>query len=136
VPAPGPVRHGQVSIGPGGNIRVVGPGGGIFRISPGSGLGIGRPLGGLSQFAQSGEAVFGTVQSTSSGSFTIKLRGGQTVTVDTTSATRYAGHGSTAGSVTRGSTVLVVGTPKGASIAAAQVVVLPAGASFVPPFAP
>ncbi|HEV2377979.1 MAG TPA: hypothetical protein VGS19_38185 [Streptosporangiaceae bacterium] len=146
--------HTSISIGPGGRYYV-GPAGsqffikggpppmarqyfpGAIQVLPRAGLPapllgrlpalLGPPAGIPGAFAQAGEAVYGTVQSTSASSLTIKLHGGQTVTVDKTSSTKYldlAGS-SWASSVTRGATVVVVGTPNGAAVNATQVVVVP-----------
>ncbi|MDX6654448.1 MAG: hypothetical protein QOH18_1158, partial [Solirubrobacterales bacterium] len=77
------------------------------------------PEGGGSN-ARSGPAAggaVGTVESVSSSGFTMSTSAGQTVTVDETSA----------GTVKKGESVLVLGTTDGTTIAATQVVVQPAG---------
>jgi hypothetical protein len=134
---PGPARvyirgaapggSGQVTIAPGPAIAQILPPAAVrqrvnFTLPAPGPLGLGIP----GSFAQSGEAMYGTVESVGSSSFTIKLHGGQTVTVDKTSSTKYLGTGSPR-TVKSGQTVLVVGSPKGAAIDATQVVVLPAG---------
>jgi hypothetical protein len=77
------------------------------------------PEGGGSN-ARSGPAAggaIGTVESVSSSGFTMSTSAGQTVTVAETSA----------GTVKKGESVLVLGTTDGTTIAATQVVVQPAG---------
>jgi hypothetical protein len=71
--------------------------------------------------------VVGTVGSVSTSSFTVSTSGGQQVTVRKASSTTYRkGTTSTsAGAVTRGKPVLVLGTANGSTITATQVVVQP-----------
>ncbi|MEA2191148.1 MAG: hypothetical protein QOI73_1269 [Solirubrobacteraceae bacterium] len=90
--------------------------------------------------ARSGPAaggVVGTVGSVSTSSFTVTTSAGQQVTVRKASSTTYRkGTTSTsAGAVSRGKPVLVLGTANGTTIAATQVVVQPAkggSATFSP----
>jgi hypothetical protein len=82
--------------------------------------------------ARSGPAAggsSGTVDSVSASSFTLTTAAGQKVTVNEASSTTYQnGTGSSsAGAVTKGESVLVVGTTNGTSITASQVVVEPSG---------
>jgi hypothetical protein len=65
----------------------------------------------------------------STSSFTLSTATGQKVTVDEASATKYQ-HGTrstSAGAITTGESVLVLGTTSGTTITATQVIVQPAG---------
>jgi len=82
--------------------------------------------------ARSGPAAggaAGTVGSVSTSSFTLSTAGGQQVTVDEASSTTYQlGTSSTSASaITKGETVLVLGTTSGTTITAKQVIVQPTG---------
>jgi cytochrome c-type biogenesis protein CcmE len=81
--------------------------------------------------ARSGPAAggtVGTVSSVSKSSFTVTTTGGQKMTVKKTSSTTYKKKTSsaTASAVTKGKSVLVLGTVNAATITATQVVVQPA----------
>jgi Domain of unknown function (DUF5666) len=69
----------------------------------------------------------GTVDSVSTSSFTILTSAGQKVTVNRTSSTTYqkGTSPSSAGAITKGESVLVLGTTSGTTITASQVVVQP-----------
>jgi hypothetical protein len=88
----------------------------------------GAPGGGSN--ARSGPAAggtIGTVSSLSSSGFTLTTSGGQKVTVKETSSTKYA-NGTTAAStsaVTKGATVLVLGTDNSTTLTATTVIVGP-----------
>jgi hypothetical protein len=96
----------------------------------GSASGLGS--GGGSSNARSGPAAggaAGTVASVSTSSFTLSTSAGQKVTVDEVSSTTYQ-NGTTpssAGAVTTGAPVLVLGTTNGTTITAAQVTLQPTG---------
>src|SRR3954471_9701152 len=82
--------------------------------------------------ARSGPAAggaAGTVTSVSASTFTLTTAAGQTVTVDETSGTTYQNETgpASAGAVTTGTHVLVLGTVDGTTITATQVLVQPAG---------
>ena len=82
--------------------------------------------------ARSGPAsggAAGTVASVSTSGFTMSTSAGQEVTVDEASATTYQnGTSSTpASAITKGVSVLVLGTTRGTTITATQVIVQPAG---------
>jgi hypothetical protein len=92
----------------------------------------GRPGSGGGSNARSGPAAggsVGTVDSISTSSFILSTAGGQKVTVTEGSATTYQdGTGPTsAGAVTGGDNVLVLGTTSGTTITATQVIVQPNG---------
>jgi hypothetical protein len=83
--------------------------------------------------ARSGPAAggaAGTVASMSTSSFTVSTSTGQKVTVNEASSTSYqnASGSISASAITTGENVLVLGTTSGTTIAAAQVIVQPAGA--------
>jgi hypothetical protein len=89
------------------------------------------PTTGADTNARSGPAaggVVGTVSSVSASSFTVSTSAGQKVTVKKASATTYRKGTSTttAGAVTKGKSVLALGTTDGTTITATQVVVQPA----------
>jgi hypothetical protein len=93
----------------------------------------GRPAGGGSN-ARSGPAAggsTGTVASVSKSSFTLSTPAGQKVTVNEASSTTYRnGTSSTsATAITKGVSVLVLGTTNGTTITASQVMVQPKGGS-------
>jgi hypothetical protein len=71
--------------------------------------------------------VVGKVGSVSTKSFTVSAAGGQTMTVKTASSTTYlkGTSSTTASAVTKGESVLVLGTADGTTITATQVVVNP-----------
>jgi hypothetical protein len=71
----------------------------------------------------------GTVDSVSTSSFTLSTSAGQTVTVNEQSSTTYQKGTSSisAGAITKGESVLVLGTTSGTSITASQVIVQPTG---------
>src|SRR4051794_32212182 len=73
--------------------------------------------------------VAGTVSSVSTSSFTVSTSANRKVTVQKASSTTYRNGTSsaTASAVTTGKAVLVLGTAKGTTITATQVVVQPAG---------
>jgi hypothetical protein len=80
--------------------------------------------------ARSGPAAggsSGTVETVSPSSFTLTTSAGQKVTVDEASSTTYANgtSSSSAGAITKGESVLVLGTTNGTTITASQVVVQP-----------
>ena len=80
--------------------------------------------------ARSGPAaggVVGTVSSVSKSSFTVSTTGGTKVTVKKASSTTYrkGTSSSSAGAITKGALVLVLGTANGTTITATQVVVQP-----------
>jgi hypothetical protein len=82
--------------------------------------------------ARSGPAAGGTigkVSSVSGSSFTVTTAAGEKVAVKTASSTTYRNRTKTtsAGAVTKGAPVLVLGTTNGTAITAARVVVHPAG---------
>lgn len=82
--------------------------------------------------ARSGPAAggsSGTVDRVSSSSFTMSTSGGQQVTVNTPSSTTYkkGRSASSASAVTKGESVLALGTTRGTTITASQVVVQPTG---------
>lgn len=88
--------------------------------------------GGGGSNARSGPAAggaSGTVSSVSTSSFTMSTSAGQKVTVDQASSTTYQkGTSSTsAGAITPGESVLVLGTTSGTTITATQVIVQPTG---------
>jgi hypothetical protein len=93
----------------------------------------GQPVPGSGGFnARSGPAAGGAsgiVESLSTSSFTISTSAGQTVTVNEASSTSYwKGTSSTsATAITKGESVLVLGTTSGTTIAATQVIVHPTG---------
>ncbi len=135
VPSRGPVSF---SVGPGGpgwppgmQVHVVAP----AQIYPG-GPGIGEviPFGGPGPAGAQivtplGRVIVGTVSSLSSSGFTLTTVPGQTVTVGETSATVYqkAGSSVTAGAITRGARVAVLGSPSGGSRISAIVVAVLSG---------
>ena len=89
--------------------------------------------GGGGSNARSGPAAggsSGTVDSASASSFTLTTSAGQKVTVNTASSTTYQDgtSASSASAVTKGKTVLVLGTTNGTTITASQVIVEPDGA--------
>ena len=94
----------------------------------------GRPFGGGGSNARSGPAAggtVGTVAAVSKSSFTLTTPAGQTVTVNKASSTTYRRGTSaiSAGVITKGKTVLVLGTVNGTTIAASQVIVQSGSAS-------
>jgi membrane-bound inhibitor of C-type lysozyme len=94
----------------------------------------GRPLGGGGSNARSGPAAggtVGTVAGVSKSSFTLTTPADQTVTVNKASSTTYRRGTSaiSAGVITKGKTVLVLGTVNGTTIAASQVIVQSGSAS-------
>jgi len=94
----------------------------------------GRPFGGGGSNARSGPAAggtVGTVAGVSKSSFTLTTPAGQTVTVNKASSTTYRRGTSaiSAGVITKGKTVLVLGTVNGTTIAASQVIVQSGSAS-------
>ena len=100
----------------------------------GTGAAGGPPLGGGGSNARSGPAsggASGTVGNVAVTSFTMTTSAGQDVTVDETSSTAYDNRGSstTASAVTKGETVLVLGTTENTTIKATQVIVQPVGGS-------
>jgi hypothetical protein len=81
--------------------------------------------------ARSGPAAggsSGTVESVSPSSFTLTTSAGQKVTIDEASSTTYQNgtSSSSASAITKGESVLVLGTTNGTTITASQVVVQPA----------
>jgi hypothetical protein len=89
-------------------------------------------LGGGRSNARSGPAAggtAGTVASVSASGFTLSTATGETVTVSETSSTtfRNATTASSAGAITNGQTVLVLGTTSSTTITATEVIVHPAG---------
>ena len=95
--------------------------------APGSG---GFAPGGGGSNARSGPAAggsSGTVDSVSTSGFTISTSAGQKVTVNEASSTTYRKGASpaSAGAVTKGGSVLVLGTTDGTTITASQVIVQP-----------
>jgi hypothetical protein len=94
--------------------------------------------------ARSGPAsggTVGTVTSVSKSSFTVSTSAGQKVTVTKAASTKYTkgARSTSAGAVTKGATVLVLGITNGTAITATQVIVQPVGsgaatASAVVPF--
>jgi hypothetical protein len=100
--------------------------------SPSSAAASGPGSGGGGSNARSGPAAggsSGTVDSVSTSSFTITTAAGQKVTVNEASTTTYQNGTSTAsaGAVTTGQPVLVLGTTSGTTITATQVIVQPTG---------
>jgi hypothetical protein len=95
----------------------------------------GRPaLSGSGSNARSGPAAggaVGTVASVSTSSFTLSTSAGQQVTVNKASSTTYRrGTSSTpASAITKGESVLVLGTVNGTAITASQVIAQPTGGS-------
>jgi hypothetical protein len=94
---------------------------------PGSGA-----AGGGGSNARSGPAsggASGTVGSVSTSSFTMSTSAGQKVTVDEVSSTTYQKQASStsASAITKGESVLVLGTTSGTTITATQVTVQPTG---------
>ena len=95
----------------------------------------GQPLRGSGvSNARSGPAAggsVGTVDSAPASSFTLMTAAGQKVTVKEASATTYrkGTKSSSARAITKGESVLVLGTTNGTTITASQVIVQPAGAS-------
>jgi hypothetical protein len=92
----------------------------------------GPAAGGGGSNARSGPAEGGSagpVTSVSGSSFVLTTAAGQAVTVDETSGTTYRGESgpASAGAVTAGTDVLVLGTVNGTTITATQVLVQPAG---------
>ena len=93
----------------------------------------GQPVsGGGGSNARSGPAAggaSGTVESVSAASFTITTPAGQKVTVNKASSTTYRNgtSSSSASAITKGESVLVLGTTNGTTITASQVTVQPAG---------
>jgi hypothetical protein len=90
-------------------------------------------LGGGRSNARSGPAAggtAGTVDSVSTSSFVISTSAGQKVTVETASSTTYrkGTSSASASAITKGESVLVLGTVNGTTITASQVMVQPAGA--------
>ncbi|HEX4678314.1 MAG TPA: DUF5666 domain-containing protein [Gaiellaceae bacterium] len=90
------------------------------------------PAGGGGSNARSGPAAggtVGTVASVSTSSFTVSTAGGQKVTVNKTSSTKYKkGTGSSSASAIKaGVRVLVLGTTNGTTISATQVIAQPTG---------
>jgi membrane-bound inhibitor of C-type lysozyme len=88
--------------------------------------------GGGGSNARSGQAAggsSGTVDSLSPSSFTITTPAGQKVTVNKASSTTYqnGASSSSARAITKGETVLVLGTTNGTTITASQVIVQPSG---------
>ncbi|MEA2161183.1 MAG: hypothetical protein QOD66_3563 [Solirubrobacteraceae bacterium] len=79
--------------------------------------------------ARSGPAAggtSGTVDSVSTSSFTLSTSAGQKVTINEASTTTYQGTGSSsATAITKGESVLVLGTTNGTTITASQVIVQP-----------
>src|SRR5450631_1952500 len=103
------------------------PSGTSGRLGPGSGA-----AGSGGSNARSGPAsggASGTVGRVSTSSFTMSTSAGQKVTVDEASSTTYQkGTSSTSASaMTRGESVLVLGTTSGTTITATQVIVQPTG---------
>ena len=99
--------------------------------SPGATSGQGAPGGGGSN-ARSGPAVggaAGTVDSVSTSSFAISTAAGQKVTVETASSTTYRKGTSpaSASDISKGDSVLVLGTVNGTTITASQIMLQPAG---------
>ncbi|MCW2984400.1 MAG: hypothetical protein JWR63_1970 [Conexibacter sp.] len=80
----------------------------------------------------------GTVTSVSASSFTVTTSAGQKVTVKKASSTTYKNgtRSTSASAVTKGATVLVLGTVNGTTITATQVVVHPASAPSGTTFTP
>ncbi len=101
----------------------------------GSASGLGSGAG--SSNARSGPAAggaAGTVGSVSTSSFTLTTSAGQKVTVDEVSSTTYQDGTtpSSAGAVTTGAPVLVLGTTNGTTITATQVTLQPTGGESAP----
>ena len=101
----------------------------------GSASGLGSGGGGSN--ARSGPAAggaAGTVGSVSTSSFTLSTSAGQKVTVDEVSSTTYQDGTtpSSAGAVTTGAPVLVLGTTNGTTITATQVTLQPTGGESAP----
>jgi hypothetical protein len=104
------------------------------QLVSGTGVAGGHASGGGGSNARSGPAsggASGTVNSVSTTSFTITTSAGQDVTVDEASSTAYKKGPSSASAtaVTKGETVLVLGTTDNTTIAATQVIVQPTGGS-------
>jgi hypothetical protein len=102
--------------------------------TPSSGPASGPQSGGGAANARSGPAAggsTGTVSSVTSSGFTLTTSGGQKVTVHEASSTAYEKGTSTvsASAVTKGETVLVLGTTDSTTITATQVIVQSAGSS-------
>jgi hypothetical protein len=98
-----------------------------------SGLGSGGG-GSNSRSGPAAGGAVGTVGSVSTTSFTLSTSAGQNVTVDEASSTTYQ-NGTTpssAGAITTGAPVLVLGTTNGTTITAAQVTLQPAGGGSAP----
>ena len=100
--------------------------------APSSGPAGGPHSGGGAANARSGSAAggsTGTVSSVTTSGFTLTTSGGQQVTVHEASSTAYEKGTSTASAsaVTKGETVLVLGTTNSTTITATQVIVQPAG---------
>jgi hypothetical protein len=88
--------------------------------------------GGTGSNARSGPAAggsSGTVSAVSASGFTVSTAAGQSVTVDEASSTTYEKNSTStsAGAITTGEAVLVLGTTSGTTITATQVVVQPGG---------
>jgi hypothetical protein len=91
------------------------------------------PAAGGGSNARSGPAAggtVGTVGNVSKSSFTVSTSAGQKVTVHEASSTKYeqGTHSTSAGAITKGERVLVLGTTSGTTITATQVIVQPSGA--------
>jgi hypothetical protein len=100
---------------------------------PAPGAAAGPRAGGASN-ARSGPAAggsVGTVASVSTSSFTLTTSAGQSVTVNEASSTKYlkGTSSTTAGAITKGTHVLVLGTTSGTTIKAMQVIVQSSGPS-------
>jgi hypothetical protein len=111
-----------------------GPAGTANPLAASTGSPGGHGPGSGSSNARSGPAAggaAGTVATVSAPSFTLSTSAGQKVTVDETSSTTYqkGTSSASAGAVTTGEPVLVLGTTNGTTITAAQVVVQPASGS-------
>jgi membrane-bound inhibitor of C-type lysozyme len=93
----------------------------------------GRPvLGNGASNARSGPAAggtIGTIDSVSGSSFTVSTPAGQKVTIRVASSTRYqkGANSTSVSAVTRGESVLVLGTVDGTTVTAGQVIVQPTG---------
>jgi hypothetical protein len=93
----------------------------------------GQPaLGGRGSNARSGPAAggsSGTVDSVSTSSFTISTSAGEKVTINEASSTTYqkGTSSSSASAITKGQSILVVGTTNGTTITAGHVIVQPTG---------
>jgi hypothetical protein len=99
------------------------------------------PIATAASNARSGPAaggVVGNVSSVSTSSFTVSTSAGQKVTVKKTSSTTYRNGTSpaSASSVTKGRSVLVLGTTNGTTITATQVTVQPAAGGGPTTFSP